>query len=81
MERRGPDEAGPVEGRGSIGRGWLLLGAAPRAPLGVLFGFAGAVAVALQVDDVGVVDDAFDESRGAGGVGEDRAPVPSRPWA
>jgi hypothetical protein len=42
------------------------------------FSFAEPVALALNGDDVGVVDDAIDESGGAGGVGEHRGPVLER---
>src|SRR5216117_3503253 len=60
-------------------RRWLALGlglglrfrAALSALLGVLLGFARAKALALDADDVSVVDDAFDERGGAHGVGED----------
>ena len=46
--------------------------------LGVELGFAGAVALALDHDDVGVVDDTVDEGGGAGRVREDGWPVAKR---
>jgi hypothetical protein len=48
------------------------------AVLGGLLGLAGPVAVALDGNDVGVMDDAVDESRGARRVWEDGWPVAER---
>jgi len=42
---------------------------------GGVLGFAQPVALALDADDVGVVDDAVDERGGTGGVREDGRPV------
>jgi hypothetical protein len=38
-------------------------------------GFAQAIALPVDLDDIGVVHDAFDEGGGAPGTGEDRVPV------
>jgi hypothetical protein len=63
-----------VTGSGSgFGVGLRLLLRA--AVLGGLLGLAGPVALALDGDDVGVVDDAIDEGGGARRVGEDGGPV------
>jgi len=45
------------------------------ALLGVLLCFARAIALALDADHVGVVDEAFDERSGAHGIGKDGGPV------
>ncbi len=42
------------------------------------FGDAPAIAVAFEGDDLGVVDEAIDEGRGGGGVGEDGRPLAER---
>lgn len=64
-------------GFGWFGRGFEL-GSFGGALLGVIFGFAHAVAFALDADYVRVVHDAVDECSGTGGIGEDGVPVAKR---
>src|ERR1051326_4086498 len=69
----------PAEDRPGVVLRLLQLGgsAGGRAASSValLLGLTEPIALALDGDDVGVVDDAVDERGGAGRVGEDRGPV------
>src|SRR3989442_1457387 len=52
-------------------------GGRPRGPTRGL-GDAASIALALDGEDLGVMDDAIDERGGRGGVGEDRRPLAER---
>jgi hypothetical protein len=61
---------------GEVGSGsWGFLGSPLGAGGGERLGLLEAVAVGLDVDDLGAMDEAVDEGVDAGGVGEDPVPL------
>ena len=61
-------------GRQAAPWSWLGFAALARALLGAFAGLLEAIGLAVDGDDLGVVDEAVDQRNDAGGVGEHLAP-------